>query len=596
MPRMCAVALALVIVLCVQGADMVSGFYLPGLSPRSFERGEPVHSEVIKLDSIRSPVDFEYYHLPFCTPGAEAEQQGIRMTRAEKKLKIKQMEQNLGEMLEGEEKQQSPYDISMLMSEQCKLLCRQRYNKAELEMFQEKIKEQYRVQMLLDDLPVATRRIVNRASGTSDGMEEDFMLTTGYPIGVERAVGGSSMMYLYNHIHFIVDYYMVDTGLYRIVGAEVVPHSVQHRWKDRLSSCSLISNSKQASFVSPQLLTPENEDGSAPDSREIIWTYGVEFRLVQDLKNTEEHKHWFKIMNSVMMVMFLAGLVAVIMIRTLRGDLSGYNEDDGSAPDLIIEEKGWKLIRHDVFRPPRYGGLFSVVIGTGVQLLVMSVAAISLAALGFLSPANRGSLSTTIITLFTTMSVLAGYYSTQTYKLFGGTDWRKNALYTAVFFPGTVSTLVLMLNALSIHEESSDAIPFKAILALVAMWVFISIPLMFLGAWLSWRRKSVSLPGTMKPSLIHRLLRTGSPWYVTSNGAVILAGMVPFLVLLGEFYFVMTVRMCLCFCLVFSCIFYHTPLIHTHALTHMHSHTRSPSGITSTTTCSGACSSRTSWC
>lgn len=55
----------------------------------------------------------------------------------------------------------------------------------------------------------------------------------------------------------------------------------------------------------------------------------------------------------------------------MRRDIARYNADDG--PDEAIEETGWKLVHGDVFRPPRYSRLFAAVIGTGVQIFVMSI-------------------------------------------------------------------------------------------------------------------------------------------------------------------------------------------------------------------------------
>ena len=57
------------------------------------------------------------------------------------------------------------------------------------------------------------------------------------------------------------------------------------------------------------------------------------------------------------------------------------------------DESGWKLVHADVFRPPAsFPMMFCVLVGTGVQLFLMAVITIIFAAVGFLSPANRGSL------------------------------------------------------------------------------------------------------------------------------------------------------------------------------------------------------------
>ena len=68
---------------------------------------------------------------------------------------------------------------------------------------------------------------------------------------------------------------------------------------------------------------------------------------------------------------FLAGILAMIMVRTLRRDIARYNADEG--PDEAIEETGWKLVHGDVFRPPRYSRLFAAVIGSGIQIFFMAL-------------------------------------------------------------------------------------------------------------------------------------------------------------------------------------------------------------------------------
>ena len=62
----------------------------------------------------------------------------------------------------------------------------------------------------------------------------------------------------------------------------------------------------------------------------------------------------------------------MIIIRTLNRDIARYNADDG-LDDALEEKTGWKLVHGDVFRPPRYSLLFSAVVGTGVQIFLMTL-------------------------------------------------------------------------------------------------------------------------------------------------------------------------------------------------------------------------------
>ena len=69
-----------------------------------------------------------------------------------------------------------------------------------------------------------------------------------------------------------------------------------------------------------------------------------------------------------MIVVFLTVMVAMILVRTLSQDIAHYN-NDAALLDEAKEESGWKLVHADVFRPPSFSPmLFSVCIGSGVQL------------------------------------------------------------------------------------------------------------------------------------------------------------------------------------------------------------------------------------
>lgn len=67
----------------------------------------------------------------------------------------------------------------------------------------------------------------------------------------------------------------------------------------------------------------------------------------------------------------IVGLVALIIVRTLRKDIARYNADD--AADEAMEQSGWKLVHGDIFRPPKYPRLFVATIGSGVQIFLMSL-------------------------------------------------------------------------------------------------------------------------------------------------------------------------------------------------------------------------------
>jgi len=121
------------------------------------------------------------------------------------------------------------------------------------------------------------------------------------------------------------------------------------------------------------------------------------------LKMTGGQIHWFSILNSLMIMVFLSGMVAMILLRTLHRDITKYNEL--ATAEEAAEETGWKLVHGDVFRKPAHAELLAVSIGSGAQVFGMSVLTLLFAVLGFLSPAHRGGLLQSMMLLFTFMGI-----------------------------------------------------------------------------------------------------------------------------------------------------------------------------------------------
>jgi transmembrane 9 superfamily protein 2/4 len=118
------------------------------------------------------------------------------------------------------------------------------------------------------------------------------------------------------------------------------------------------------------------------------------------------------------------------------------------------------------------------------------------AVLGFLSPANRGSLLVALLLMFVLMGCPAGYVSAVFCKMFqgAGTDRLRNTLLTATVFPGAVFAVFFVLNLLIWGDRSTGAVPFGTLVALLVFWFGMSLPLVFVGSWLGFRRAAVEHP------------------------------------------------------------------------------------------------------
>lgn len=496
-----------------------NAFYLPGVAPHDYAPGEHVELKVNKLTSTKTQLPFEYYALPFCQPEA-----------------VENVAENLGEVLRGDRIMNSHYDLKMGVEETCKILCRKELTSNEAAEFTTRIGEDYRVHWVMDNLPSATKYV-----DETNPEKPITIYDLGFPLGFKGStdIPGTKpgISYLNNHLLLTIKYHKDESfeGS-RIVGFEVEPSSIKHtfpgNWKGAetpLSTCAGASAGTPVAMDKPG---------------DVIFTYDVKWEFSEVkwasrwdtyLLMGDEQIHWFSIINSLMIVLFLSGMVAMIMLRTLHRDFNRYNAVE--ATDDVEEETGWKLVHGDVFRPPAHPMLLSVLVGTGVQTLVMGVITMVFAVLGFLSPANRGGLMTAMLLLFVFMGVPAGYASAFLHKTLKGLDWKLNILLTSCLFPGVVFLIFFILNFFVWGEKSSGAVPFGTMFALLVLWFGISVPLVFLGSYFGYRRKALDLP--VRINQIPRQIPE-QVWYMQPLFSIVVGGVLPFGAVFIELFFILS--------------------------------------------------------
>lgn len=513
-------ALAVVLVSTI---SLGSAFYLPGVAPHNFYAGENVDLKVNKLSSVHTQLPYDYYSLKFCKP----------------KDGVKSYSENLGEFLRGDRIENSPYKIEMLEEEFCKVLCQVTLQAPDVTAFKKTIKNAYHNNWIVDNLPAASI------------MDSDHFITTqyvGFPVGYKEG----NAYFLYNHVNIILEYSTVEEDGHRIVGFYVEPISIKHRFtggkqwdgKGEAPALSACHGGEHLEFES-------DREAQRVESGSLLFTYDVEWResTVQwasrwDVYLTQNNAvadrvHWFSIINSVLIVLFLAFMVAMILVRTLNRDISKYNRvmtDEEKADQA--EETGWKLVHADVFRPPaQFPMLFCVMVGTGVQLSVCAFFLIVFSAIGFLSPANRGSLMIAMLLLFVLMGSLAGYTSARLYKTFKGKQWQRCTLLTATLFPGICFIVFFVLDIAVWSKGSTGAVPFLSMLAILTLWFGISVPLVFIGAFFAYKKDAIAFP--VVTSNIPRQIPS-QPWYLELTLTALVGGILPFGACFVEMFFIMS--------------------------------------------------------
>lgn len=488
-----------------------SAFYLPGTAPRDYYSGEPidvfVNTVTPMLNSkLKSLISYDFYdpRFHFCVPEGGP---------------IKQPE-SLGSILFGDRILSTPYQLSMMENTTCQTLCRSTIPKEDAGFINERIKEDYGLNFIVDGLPSSEMK---RDSKTG----EIFLDAQGFNLGDDESV--PDMPALNNHYDIYIQYHKKDAQHFRVVGVLVYPRSVQS-----FTNAGIEANC----FNDQPLYLSEASDN------EIYYTYSVSFlessipwglRWDMYLHVFDPKIHWFSLINSLVIVGFLVFMVAMILYRTVTKDISRYNAVDLS--EEVQEDYGWKLVHGEVFRVPQRPMLLSVFVGNGAHLVLMAAVTLVFALFGFLSPSNRGSLATVLLICWTFFGCVSGYTSSRVYATLGGEQWKPNLVLTAILFPTVVFSIIGMLNLFLIFAGSSGAVPFGTILAILLLWFLISVPLSVAGYFLGMRHGGFTHP--VRVNSIPRQIPP-VPWYLRPYQAALLGGILPFGAAFVELYFVLS--------------------------------------------------------
>ncbi|KAL6532783.1 Transmembrane 9 superfamily member 12 [Orobanche gracilis] len=514
-----------------------NGFYLPGSYMHTYSTGDEIYAKVNSITSIETELPFSYYTLPYCKPRGG----------------IKKSAENLGELLMGDQIDNSPYRFRVNVNESLYLCTTHPLTENEVKLLKQRTRDLYQVNMILDNLPAM--RFTNQ-----NGIKIQW---TGYPVGYTPP--GSNDDYIINHLKFrvLIHEYegagveIIDTGEegmgviseadkkkaagYEIVGFEVVPCSVKYD-HEKMSKLHVYDN---VTSVNCPLELAKSQ--IIRDQERVSFTYEVEFvksnirwpsRWDAYLKMEGARVHWFSILNSLMVIFFLAGIVFAIFLRTVRRDLTRYEELDKEAQAQMNEElSGWKLVVGDVFREPSRSKLLCVMVGDGVQITGMAVVTIVFAAFGFMSPASRGMLLTGMILLYLFLGIAAGYVSSRMWTTIKGSSegWRSVSWSTACFFPGIVFAILTFLNFILWGSNSAGAIPISLYFILFSLWFCISVPLTLLGGHFGTRAELIQYP--VRTNQIPREIpaRKYPSWLL-----VLGAGTLPFGTFFIELFFILS--------------------------------------------------------
>jgi len=501
------------------------GFYLPGLAPVSY--CDDVNSSTCKneipifvnrLVSSETLLPYEYNEFDFCPDDSKAGSPT----------------ENLGQVLFGERIRPSAYHLKFKQDEKCRTVCQRNYkNEAEsiekLQFLMHGMYFSYENRWIVDNMPMAW---------CYDTTSQQKFCNPGFPIGcfvgpdgvkhdacqIDNRFNEKNSYYVFNHVDIKILYHQDEVKqISRLVKATITPRSFKEGCEGL--PMRIGAEDKTADITYTYSVTYEQNN-------DIMWASRWDY-ILDSVAQT--NIQWFSIMNSLVIVLFLSGMVAMITVRSLHRDIARYNQLENA--DDAQEEFGWKLVHGDVFRSPSYPMLLSVLVGVGVQIIVMGFVTLLFACFGFLSPANRGALGTTSILLFVTLASVSGYYSARLYKTLGGERWKTNVIMTALFVSSIVFGIFFIMNMILWTKKSSAAIPFSTLVAVLCLWFGISVPLTFIGSYFGYKKMPFEHP--VRTNQIPRQIPEQAI-YTKTLPCILMGGILPFGCIFIQLFFILT--------------------------------------------------------
>lgn len=263
-----------------------TAFYLPGVAPTSYKANDLVQLNVNHLtpalsekdSQLHSVFSFDYYHpaFQFCQPADQP----------------KDVSESLGSILFGDRILTSPYELKMLQNETCKALCEEKkFDQRAAKFVNRRIWQNYNINWLIDGLPAGQPY-------TDPSTNTDFTLR-GFPLGM---VDKEQHPVLNNHYDIVIDYHDAGKDQFRVVGVLVIPSS--RKGSKNAGDTADCGDPEQ------HLVLDENGETT------VTWTYGVYWRPSTTAWATrwdsylhvfDPRIHWFSLINSAVIVVFLCG-------------------------------------------------------------------------------------------------------------------------------------------------------------------------------------------------------------------------------------------------------------------------------------------------
>ncbi|KAI8344798.1 hypothetical protein BC941DRAFT_409636 [Chlamydoabsidia padenii] len=462
---------------------------------RSWKKGQTIPLLYTKIFSQQTQLPYTYASLPFICPPYTQENWHERS--------LERSWLAIDQDITGDRPVKSDYKITALENIECAILCTQPWTVSDAMLGKELIQNNYQVEWWLDDIPGATASYTNEIS--------TLVYRVGFPLG--QVIDGNT--FINNHVTFNILYSTHDDDPLEIdiIGFEVYPESIK-------------SGECQRKTIDHEMQQVTERKSS------VTFTYAVKWKHIQTsrpnnpwdmfLIPSNPDTYFIASINMAIMILLLSVVASVIMVKTLKKDVSvSHDEFHDDFEDVI----GWRLVHRDVFRRPIYGGLLAPLVGTGLQLFLILMAIVMSVYKGWVHPTKPGSLVSLFIKLYVPSCGIAGYWSSRIYKVFRGKSWTFNAVLTSLMLPGFIALGLFTQSFFAWSANSSLAISFRGWVSLLLLWLVLVFPLTLLGGFIGNRKEQIDNPvrTTQMPRLI-----PNKRWYQQYNISILVGGVLPF--------------------------------------------------------------------
>jgi len=484
----------------------------------SYDRGERVPVYGVQVGPILNPFEkYDYFSLPFCVPSVSSTTGAAAASSGSSKA-IKYESGGIYDMIMGTRRVDLGLDIRYGIGSPVREICSVDTSvKPVYESFLHALHSNFWTELIVDDLPIYSLIGVLH-NGTAPWNQNKKHPPT---------------FLIYTHMHFVGE---MNDG--HIVGFRL-------------------------EMKEPK---PLENRGSLTFTYDVTWLsssreFTRRFEIYLDLPFFSNRSHIFALVNAFVIGFVLIGMVATLLVRALRGEREAFNEalmedmDENLLPSSAAAlsakkgrttsaggmlESGWRALHGDVFRTPPAVEYLSAAIGTGVQLVFVSIVSIVTALTGSLY-SSPSLLSAVVFFLVIISSFVSGYYSGGMYRRSGQSRWLRTMGLSVSFIPGVVLVFSVIVPNMSrwLFRTSPSLWTYNNIEILVPLilLVFVFIPLHVFGTLVGRGFRGVSMNPCATNPLPRPIEHEKLKWWNSPAFLIPVGGMFPFGVVFVEVYY-----------------------------------------------------------